>query len=571
MQYGVADWPPLRLLLPLGLQYTVQTATYLVFVAVVLRAAKLPEDQVVGLMGVACVALAAGVVLQALPRGPVGCGYLAPTVYSSTYLAPAVLAAGIGGMPLVFSMTIVGGLTEILLATVLGRLRIVITPVVTGLSVFVVGMQVGIVGIAQVMDIPHEHQAVFRLHLVVTTLTLGVMVALTIWGKGMLKLLCTLTGLVVGMLAAIALGVVSQGDAAVVYRAPWFALPQFTLPVFDLDMRVLPAFVAAGVAATVRVIGNITTAQRLNDPDWERPDMANLRKGVIGEGMANVVAGVIGAQGMTISSSLVAMQGNTGVASRAVAYTSAAMLLVMGVVPKLSVFFLMVPQEVTGALLVYTACSLISGGMRIMLSRAGGPRASFIIGIPTLLAMSKSVHPHFFKDMSPIIRNIIGNPLTIALVSAAALVLLFRIGTRQRAAIAWSPGDDAVARTASFLRDTAAAWDLPRRTTEAAEGEIRALVGRLSPDGRYGMGGELRLTTDGIDFRADVTVRGGTVTPSADPAPADGSEPGRTLRVRDEESVELAGLESFLQSLAAERKRLTRRDGQTTVMLRYAV
>ncbi|HZX87151.1 MAG TPA: hypothetical protein VFF19_26510, partial [Reyranella sp.] len=52
-------------------------------------------------------------------------------------------------MPLVFGMTIIAGLVEIAIALCLTRLRIVITPVISGLAVLIVGLQLGIVGIGQ--------------------------------------------------------------------------------------------------------------------------------------------------------------------------------------------------------------------------------------------------------------------------------------------------------------------------------------------------------------------------------------------------------------------------------------
>lgn len=79
--------PPLRLVL-IGLQYAIMTAIYLIIVAIILRHVKPPASDSVGMMGIACIALAVGTALQALPRGPIGSGFLAPPVFSATYLGP---------------------------------------------------------------------------------------------------------------------------------------------------------------------------------------------------------------------------------------------------------------------------------------------------------------------------------------------------------------------------------------------------------------------------------------------------------------------------------------------------
>jgi len=121
--YAVDEVPPPSRLAILGLQYAVQVAVYLVIVVIVLRHAHVSHEVGIGVLSCACVAIAIGTALQALPRGPVGSGFLAPPVFSAIYLAPSVLAAEIGGLPLVFGMTIFAALLELLLSFCLRRLQ----------------------------------------------------------------------------------------------------------------------------------------------------------------------------------------------------------------------------------------------------------------------------------------------------------------------------------------------------------------------------------------------------------------------------------------------------------------
>ena len=66
-------------------------------------------------------------------------------------------------------------------------------------------------------------------------------------------------------------------------------------------------------------------------------------------------------------------------------------------------------------------CFTISGGMEIMLSGARGPRANYVIGISSLLALSESAYPKYFVQLSPGLRNFIGNPLAFGMAAAIAL------------------------------------------------------------------------------------------------------------------------------------------------------
>jgi xanthine/uracil permease len=77
-----------------------------------------------------------------------------------------------------------------------------------GLTVFVVGLQLGIVGIGERLDVAHEHLPAYPLHLVVAFGTLALAISLSIWGSGLWRMLATMIGLGAGMLGASAIGLV---------------------------------------------------------------------------------------------------------------------------------------------------------------------------------------------------------------------------------------------------------------------------------------------------------------------------------------------------------------------------
>jgi xanthine permease XanP len=258
--YAVDEWPPPLRLVLLGFQYAVMAAIYLILVVIILRHAKAAQGTGVDAMGIACVGLAIGTALQALPRGPVGSGFLAP---------PA-----------------------------------------------------------------------FPFHLTVTTLTLMVCVGLSIWGRGTLKLLCSSLGLIAGMAAASVIGLIDPEKLTTFGQAPYLALPRPAFMQVWFDAGLVPAFLASGVAASLRAVGVITTCQRINNAAWRRPDRANIRKGVLADGLSNVVGGALGVPGMSAGPSLVGVSGATGATSRAIGFAASIVLLVFAFSPKLSGFTL---------------------------------------------------------------------------------------------------------------------------------------------------------------------------------------------------------------------------------------
>jgi len=107
----------------------------------------------------------------------------------------------------------------------------------------------------------HEGTPASPSHLVVAALTLLVPIALSIWGRGTLKLLCSLLGLSVGMIGAALIGSIGPARLAVIGGAPWFAFPHPAILHLAFDVGLVPAFVAAGIAAALRTVGVVTTCQ----------------------------------------------------------------------------------------------------------------------------------------------------------------------------------------------------------------------------------------------------------------------------------------------------------------------
>src|SRR5438270_10495155 len=100
-------------------------------------------------------------------------------------------------------------------------------------------------------------------------------VALSIWGRGTLKLLCSSLGLIAGMTSASAIGLIDPSRLTVLSHPAWIALPRPAFLQFGFNAGLAPAFVAAGIAASLRAVGVITTCQRINNAAWHHSVDAN--------------------------------------------------------------------------------------------------------------------------------------------------------------------------------------------------------------------------------------------------------------------------------------------------------
>lgn len=459
---GVDESPsPIQLLL-LALQYAFLLCVYLVLVVIVVRAAGVSPETARSVVSMAMIASAIGTVLQALHRGPVGSGYLAPPVFSAIYLSPSILAAKAGGLPAVACMTVCAGLFEIVIARFLHRLRIIMQPTISGLTICIIALELGIVGLQHALDVDGEGSALFPAHLVVSALTFAVCVGFAVWGKGAWRLVCSLLGLIAGVAAAFALGLFDASALQSLRAAPWFALPDPSYIAIHWDIGLLPAFLAAGLAAAIRTVGVVTTCQRANDASWTRPNFANIRKGVYADGLGCTIGGLVGAPGMNIGPSLVGVSIATGVTSRSIAYACAAVLVLLAFMPKVADVFLRLPLAVAGALLLFTASIMLVSGLQLMMARTLDMRLTFVVGLGLLFPLTQMVSTDYFNALPGWLDIVTNSGLALGLAAAIGLLLVFRIAAGRQQTILWKQSADALAELEATLEKYAKEWSLTK-------------------------------------------------------------------------------------------------------------
>jgi NCS2 family nucleobase:cation symporter-2 len=506
------------------------------------------------------VALAIGTILQAIPLGPVGSGFLCQPIASIVYFVPSLVAAKHGGLPAVFGMTIAAGLFEVALARALPRLRALFPPEIAGLVVLLVGIATGIVGLRTALA-AGEHTAAPTLTDVALALaTLAIMVALNVWGRGPLRLFCVLIGMGAGYATAWALGRIDAAESANASAAALFALPGLSHLGWTLDATLALPFAVATVAASLKVIGNVTTSQKANDADWVRADMRSISRGVVADGLGSVVAGGFGAHGLNSSTGAVGLAAATGVTSRHVAYSVAAILLVLAFVPKLGFLFYLMPRPVAGAALVFSSTFIVINGLEIMTSRLLDARKTLVIGLAIVFGLAVEVFPRLLEILPPAARVALGTSLVLGTLVGLGLNVLFRIGLRRTGSLTVRP--DAVDPDAleQFMDARGAAWGARRDVIERAKFNLEQSIETLASSGVAS--GPLEVEASFDEFNLDVRV-------SYDGPPLDLPEKrpsNEEIMASEEGERQLAG---FMLRRFADRVAATHKGGRSTILFHF--
>lgn len=147
----------------------------------------------------------------------------------------------------------------------------------------VVGAMIIVIGLSLVPSAVTNIQT----NSMVALATLGISLLITFFGKGFIKQLGILIGVVCGYLLSLCLGIV---DTSVIQNASLIALPTLSLPKFSLEAIMVIA--PLSLCTLCEHIGDITTNGTVVGKDFVKNP--GLHKTILGDGLATLVAGLLG-------------------------------------------------------------------------------------------------------------------------------------------------------------------------------------------------------------------------------------------------------------------------------------
>jgi NCS2 family nucleobase:cation symporter-2 len=487
-----------------GLQHVGLMSIYLVYPVLIARAAGSTAEIAAAMVSFTLVALAVGTILQVIPIGPFGSGYLCQPIPTVVYLVPSLVAAKHGGLPLVFGLTLAAGLLEMALSRVLQRLRPVLPPEIAGLVVLFVGIATGVIGLRVAFEIGEQGMAAGPADIMITLATLAAMTGLNVWGRGAARLFCVLIGMAVGYAIAAVLGRFHASELTMLSASAVVALPDLGYVDWQFDAAMFIPFAVAAVAATLKITGNVTTCQKANDAEWVRPDMRSISRGALADGVGTVIAGGLGAPGINSSTAAVGLASATGVLSRHVAYPIAAILLLLAFLPKLGLFFYVMPRPVAGAALIFSSTFIVVNGMEIMTSRLLDSRKTLVIGLSLVAGLAVEVYPVLVRGSASGLQAVLGTSLVLGTLVGLALNLLFRIGIRRTGTLTVPLDSFDPESLDQFLERQGAAWGARRDVIERARfnlvQSIETILAGCDPQG------PLRVDATFDEFNLDIRV-----------------------------------------------------------------
>ncbi|MGX1668706.1 nucleobase:cation symporter-2 family protein [Streptomyces sp. NPDC055400] len=357
---------------------------------------------------------------------------------SSAGIAPMLAIAETNArgdqLPAIYGAVMVAGVFCLAIGPFFGRLLRFFPPLVTGVVITLIGVTLMPVPVAWAQG-GDKTTADFgdMKYLGLAAFTLVVILVIQRFGRGFVKQVALLLGLLIGTLAAIPFG---MADFGALRSAPVAALPTpfaFGAPEFQpaavlslcLVMLVLMTESSAGMLAIGEICDRETSGR-------------TITRGLRTDGLATLLGPVFGGFPTSAFAQNVGVVSLTKVRSRYVVAAAGGALLVLGAFPVLGAVVSTVPMPVLGGAGIVLFGSIAVSGIRT-LSEAGLDDSSNIVLVAVSLGAGiiPLAAPTFYAGFPAWAQTVLGSGISAGALVAVSLNLFFHhLGTRGRATAA---------------------------------------------------------------------------------------------------------------------------------------
>ena len=427
--YGLEARPPLRDTLFAALQHLLAIFVAIITPPLIIAGAlKLDLETTGFLVSMSLFVSGLATFVQCRRLGPVGCGLLCVQGTSFSFIGPIISAGLAGGLPAIFGATIAGSVVEMLVSRVLKYMRRIITPLVSGIVVTLIGLSLIKVGITacgggEAAKAAGTFGSIEYVGL--AALVLALIIFFNRSSNHYLRMSSIVIGLVIGYLVSWAMGMVNFSDI------PDFGNLNIPIPFkygvsFDLS-----AIVSLGLVYLITAIeayGDITANSLISgQPEEGEKFMKRASGGILADGFNSMLAGIFNSFPNSIFAQNNGMIQLTGVASRYVGYFIAGMLILLGLFPVVGLVFSLMPEPVLGGATLLMFGTVAAAGIRIIASQDINRKATLVIAISFSFGLSVELVPEILSQLPETVRNIFSSGITTGGVMAILTNALIQI------------------------------------------------------------------------------------------------------------------------------------------------
>ena len=273
---------------------------------------------------------------------------------SFAFIAPIIKATQLFGLPgplcgLVAVGAVYGLMSLLIRLRGVGFISRLFPPVVVGPVIMLIGLSLAGTGV---------NMAKSNWPLALTALATTILVSL--FGKGLLKLIPIFAGIIVGYIAAAIFGVV---DFQPVLNAPWFALPAFVRP--ELCWEAIIFMIPVAIAPVIEHIGDIYAINEVAGKDFVKDP--GLHRTMLGDGLACVASALMGGPPVTTYSEVTGAISLTKITDPSVIRIAGVFGILFSILGKVSAFLKTIPEAVLGGIMLLLFGTIASVGVNTLI------------------------------------------------------------------------------------------------------------------------------------------------------------------------------------------------------------
>ncbi len=272
---------------------------------------------------------------------------------SFAFIAPVMAAMEASSIEYAQGGLVVAGLVYLVMAgliSIFGTEKIIsfFPPIITGPIIIVIGLKLAPTAINMASG-----------NWLLAIVSFAIVTAVSIYGKGFIKVLPVLVGLFGGYVFSFATGHV---DFSGVIAADWFGVPNFTMAKFSTSTVMMVAPVA--IATMVEHIGDVIAIGATTNKDFMKDP--GLKRTLLGDGIATSLSAMVGGPANTTYSENIGVLALTKVHNPAIMRIAAGFAILLGIMPKLGAVINSIPTAVVGGISIILFGMIASVGARTL-------------------------------------------------------------------------------------------------------------------------------------------------------------------------------------------------------------
>jgi xanthine permease XanP len=379
--------------------------------------------------------------IQVKKIGPIGSGLLSIQGTSFAFLG-AIISIGLSAkkagasqeeiLCTILGVCFAGSFIEMAFSRFIPLLRKIITPLVSGIVVTLIGLSLLKVGITDfgggkwLLDNKPELYA-SGTHIFLGALVLCTIILLNRSQNKFVRMSAIVAGLVLGYVVAAFLGKVSFAKLA---DMNWLAMPHpFKFGFFKFSWTAFIPIALLYLITTVESIGDLTATSMVSKrPIKGEKYFKTISGGVLGDGVNSALAALFNSFPNTTFSQNNGVIQLTGVASRKVGYFIALFLVIVGLFPVIGGIFSIIPNSVLGGATIIMFGTVAAAGIKIIASSVINRRGMLIMAISLGTGLGVVFVPQILSHFPGIIQKIFGSAITTGGLTAILLNIVLPRG-----------------------------------------------------------------------------------------------------------------------------------------------